>query len=105
MRKDLVLSLQSKAKDIANNFSNPDRIYDGNKETFIIEKIIPLSESVAIIIFDKTPTGKKAIALCTYINSGEGYWQYCFPTYDHIAGWSRVDKYLHDVEVHNFEKN
>lgn len=105
MRKDLVESLKVKARDVALTFSNPDRACNGNKEVFTVNKIIPLSETVALTIFDKIPTGKKAMAVMIYINSGEGYWQYFFPTYDHIAGWSRVDKYLHDVEVHNFDKN
>lgn len=105
MKKDLVILLQSKSVDIAKNFSNTDRVCNGNKELFSVDKIIPLSESVAIIIFNKLPTNKKALAVTLYINGGEGYWQYFFPTDSHILGLKNIDTYLHDIEVFNFNKN
>ena len=100
-----MLSLRVKAQDVAKMYSNPERAFNGNHEVFTVEKIIPLSESVAITIYSKIPSGKQALALFTYINGGEGYWAYCFPTYDHLAGYYRVEELLHDVEVFNFDKN
>ena len=105
MKKDFVLPLQVKCSEVAKTFSNPDRACNGNKEIFTVNKIIPMSESVAVCIFDKIPSGKKAIAVLYYVNGGDGYWSYFFPTYDHLSGFSRVEKQLHDIEVFNFDRN
>ena len=105
MKKDLVLSLQAKCLDVAKIFSNPDRACNGNKEIFTVHKIIPMSESVAICIFEKIPTGKKALCVLYYVNGGEGYWSYFFPTDSHVLGLKDIGTYLHEVEVFNFERN
>jgi hypothetical protein len=50
-----------------------------------------MSESVAVCIFDKIPSGKKAMAVMYYVNGGEGYWSYFFPTDSHILGLKDID--------------
>jgi hypothetical protein len=105
MRKDLVESLWVKARDIARVFSNPERALNNNREVFSVLEIVPMSESVAVVIFSKMPTNKKALAVCVYINGGDGYWQYFFPTDSHVLGLKHLDEELHKVELFNFDKN
>lgn len=105
MRKELVESINRRAKEVAKNFSNPDREYNFNKEMFSVNKIIPLSETTAVVIFEKQPSGKKALTLFYNVRSDVNEWRFFFPTYDHIVGFNSVIKYLQEVEQHNFEKN
>ena len=106
MKKDRVESLKVKAQEIARTFSNPERTHNINKEVFKLSQIMPRSENVAILIYDKIPTGKKALVKCEYINSGtDGYWTYMFPTYGHIAGYEGLIDIMREVESFNFERN
>jgi len=105
MKKELVLTLKSRAEEVARSFSNPERSMNYNREVFEVNLIIPLSESTATVIFLKQPSGKKAVTFFYYINGGEGYWAFFFPTYDHLAGIKRMENILNEVEVFNFDKN
>lgn len=104
MRKEFVETLKKKAEEVAKNFSNPEREYNYLKEMFSVNEITPLSETTAVVIFNKQPSNKRALALFYNIKS-DGEWRYFFPTYDHLAGFSRVDKILNEVEIYNFDKN
>ena len=88
----------------ANNFSNPDRALNGNKEIFEVGTIHPLSELTAIVVFDKS-SGKKAMAFYYWINSQGGHWRYFFPTDSHVLGMAKVAKYLEKIEQFNYGKN
>ena len=104
MQKDRAIKLKELSKRIAENFSNPNREFNHTNETFEVSKIIPLSESTAIIRFKKS-TGKLGLAFCYWINMSGGNWMYFFPTYDHCAGFDMLKDQLHKVEIHNFEFN
>ena len=104
MRKVLALKLREKAEKIAYNFSRPDREKNVSKEIFTVKKIEPLSESTAIVHFQKN-TGKVGIAFCYWIYMNGGQWEYFFPTYDHCVGAEKIREILHSVEVDNFDKN
>ena len=104
MNKEIALKLSAKAREIAENFSKPDREFNLNKETFQVEKIIPLSEKTAVVKFFKS-SGKKAIAFLYYINMKDGSWQYVFPTWDMIAGMDNLSKYLLEIEQENYPLN
>jgi hypothetical protein len=106
MKKAMVESLKLKVGEVARQFSNPERTNNMQRELYKVSQIIPLSENVAVGIFDKSPSGKKALATFIYINGGlEGYWMYFFPTYDQISGLTRVADLLQELEVFNFDKN
>ena len=75
MNRDIALKLVEKAEEVAKHYSNPDREFNFNKETFTVAKIKPLSELTALIFFDKTG-GKKAIAFAYWMKNNGGYWAY-----------------------------
>ena len=104
MKKDRVQKLNIKAKEIAEMFSNPNRQFNFNKETFTVEFIQPLSEMVAAIYFKKT-SGKIALAIAFWKNNKGGHWDYFFPTDSHVLGFRKMEKLLESVEEYNIGKN
>ena len=104
MNKQIALKLMEKAEEIAVKFSNPDREKNYNKETFKVEKIIPMSEKTAVIVFDKN-TGKKAMVFAFWLGMNEGFWSYFFPTESHIVGMGKVTHVMQSVEEFNFKLN
>ena len=104
MNKAVAIALQEKAEEIAKNFSNKDREFNTNNETFEVDKIEPLSESTGVVLFKKS-SKKYAIAFCYYINMCGGIWRYFIPTYDHCIGMESVKGLLALVEKKNFNKN
>ena len=104
MKKEVAIKLKKKSQEIADNFSNIDREFNINNETFKVVKIDPLSESTAAVLLRKS-SGKFALAFCYYINMSGGTWQYFFPTYDHCIGMESVKCLFGAVEKCNFEKN
>lgn len=104
MRKDIAQKLKQRIKEVVELFSRPDRSRNFNNETFKFNSTIPLSEYTAAVVFDKN-TGKKALAFFYWVNSGEGYWHYFFPSDSHILGMELFGKYKQQIEVENFDKN
>ena len=104
INKEVALKLSAKAREIAENFSKLDREFNLNKETFQVEKIIPLSEKTAVAKFMKS-SGKKAIAFLYYINMNGGSWQYFIPTESHVFGMMKLPNYLQEIEEYNYPKN
>jgi len=104
MNKEVALKLSAKAKEIAKNFSNVNREFNRNNESFTLNKIIPLSEKTAVAIYDKS-SRKKAIAFLYWINMGAGGWYYFIPTESHAYGMVKIQKYLQEVEEHNYPVN
>jgi hypothetical protein len=105
MNKEIVQKLHSKVKEVATVFSNPERSLNFNKEIFSVDKIIPLSEFSAVVKYRKIPSEKLALVFFVYINGGEGFWMYFFPSDSHVRGMELVGKYLQEVEIENFNKN
>jgi hypothetical protein len=104
MKKEVVLKLQQKAQQAAAQFSNKDRQYNYNQETFTVDQIQPLSDNTAIVVMKKN-TGKLAAFFFYYINGGGGIWNYFVVTYSHVFGMERVGKWLEMVEQHNYPLN
>jgi hypothetical protein len=104
VNKQVALKLKEKAEEIATRFSNPQRDYNGQQETFEVGKIIPLSETTAIVIFDKS-SGKRALAFLYYIRASDGYWLYFFPSDSHLLGLQRLSEEMRKVEEFNFKFN
>ena len=104
MQKSRAIELKKLAEVIAFNFSRTDRDFNYNNESFEVSEITPLSESTAIIKFQKS-SGKYGLAFCYWINMNGGQWQYFFPTYDHCVGMESVKEELKSIELINFEHN
>jgi hypothetical protein len=105
MRRDLAEALIRKAEEIAQKFSNPFREFNGNKETFIVSNITPLSEATAVVEFNKTPGKKKAIAFLYWVKGNGGFWGYFFPAESHVFGMQKLAGHLQRIEEHNFAYN
>ena len=101
MQKNRAIMLQKMADSIAHTFSMNEREHNYLNEGFQVHKIIPTSESTAIVRLKKT-SGKFAMAFCYWINMNGGQWRYFFPTYDHCVGMKMVEEYHHSVEIVNF---
>ena len=104
MKKDRVQKLNLKAKEIAEMFSNPNRQFNFNKETFTVAFIQPLSEMVGAIYFKKS-SGKMALAIAFWKNNKGGHWDYFFPTDSHVLGFIKMENLLESVEEYNIGKN
>ena len=104
MKKEVAIKLRKISLVIAKNFSEPNREFNVNNETFQVVNIKPLSESTAVVLMKKSST-KYAVAFCYYINMSGGVWQYFIPTYDHCFGMESIREFLSLVEDKNFSKN
>lgn len=95
--------LKGKANHVASMFSEKSRGGNHAGETFHVDRIDILSETTAVVTFNKEPTGKKAAAFFYFIGSHrQPRWEYFFVTYNHLAGLERVKDVLFEVEQHNF---
>jgi hypothetical protein len=104
VKKNIACKLLSAANKTAEDFSRTDREFNYSNESFKVGEIIPLSESTAAVIFDKTG-GKKALAFYYYLNSQQGHWRYFFITDSHLLGLRKLEGILENVEKHNFSLN
>jgi hypothetical protein len=99
--------LSEESKRIARIYSNPARRLNLNKETFSIKKIIPLSESVAVTIFEKNPSKKNSLCVFFFVqgNDNQGFWLNFFPTDSHVLGMLKAGELLQKIEAYNFQFN
>jgi len=104
MNKNIAIALQEKAQGVAILYSKKDRDKNYDQDDFFLEKITPLSEYTAIATYNKT-SGKKAIAFFYWLSQAEGRWEYFFPKESHVHGMRQVEKYLREIEQHNFPIN
>lgn len=101
MNDKMADKLAIKAEEVARNYSDPDRAMNFNKETFEVDRIIPLSEHTAAVIYTKN-TGKKAVAFFHLMKNI--YWDYFFPTDGHIIGMEAFGKVKLKIEMGNYNK-
>ena len=103
MKRDIAIKLRKKIRELEVEFSNPDREFNTNGETFKCIDITPLSDSVAIATLQKN-TGKQSVAIFFYIKN---YWIYFFPTDAHELGMFNFlnNKYRIHLENFNYDKN
>lgn len=104
MQKMVAQKLSERATHVASMFSLPDREKNTTGETFEVEKICPLSEYTAYVIYRKN-TGKVAVAFFYYLQTGGGRWEYFFPSDSHIIGMGAFGKIKMDIENENWSKN
>lgn len=104
MKKEHAKSLLEAAKQTAKNYSRPDRERNAvAQETFEVDRIVPLSESTAAVIFLKN-TGKRAVAFFFYLPPPWG-WRHIFASDSHILGMEAFGKHKLEVEEHNYAYN
>ena len=62
-----------------------------------------LSESTALIVFDKKNSGKRCLIWCYWIAKNGGQWEYFIPTYDILYGMTSdmVKQMMMETEQHN----
>lgn len=99
MKKEVKESLIQHAHYIAGTFSDPNRDYNYNNETFEVEEIIPLSEDVGAIVYLKN-TGMRAVRLCLY---RKNKWIGFFVTDSHLLGLRYVEEIKLRIERENFK--
>ena len=105
MNKQIAKELNEFSKIIAKRFSYNDREGNQNKESFIVDEVIPTSDHTAVINFKKS-SGKIGVAFCYYINRGASKgWKYFFPTDSHVNGFQAFLYYKLEAERKNFDKN
>tara|TARA_Y100000592_G_scaffold8339_1_gene11760 strand:- start:32 stop:355 length:324 start_codon:yes stop_codon:yes gene_type:complete len=105
MKKHLVHDLKDFAYKVQERYSKKNRAGNFNNETFEVDKIIPMSDHTATVIFKKN-TGKKAAFFFYYINAGISKgWKYFVPTDSHILGMTNFSYYKMQVENDNFKHN
>ena len=105
MNEQLVLLLKTKAQQVAETFSNPDREKNTNQEKFTLIETNQLSETTAYGIYMKEPTNKLAIVFFYYLNMKGGVWYYFFPTESHAIGMRRFEEKLVSIDKNNFDLN
>ena len=104
MNKQVAKELKACAEEVALRFSNSDRPRNTNAETFQVDHIKPLSESVAVVRFLKS-TGKYGLAVFYYIRTTPPKWMYFFPTDSHLLGFQRLADMKLAIEEQNWERN
>ena len=95
--------LRAAAGDIARVFSRPERKAQFTGEDFQVDRIIPLSETTAAVIYRKTK-GKVAAAFFFYRRRSQR-WEWFFPTDSHVLGMVKFADVLLAIERHNFPLN
>jgi len=105
MKKQIAQALYKQVQYAEEKLSG-DRPGNTLKEEFKIDKVIPLSEHVAVAIFDKTQ-GKKALAVfyLWFEDTEKPKWFYFLPTDSHTLGLAKLPKFLEGIEKHNFKYN
>ena len=93
--------MQKAAKEVETKFSDPNRQYNNNNETFKLNKLISLGDAMAVGIFDKS-SNKKAMVLFIYVKN---WWTYFFPTSAHLIGLEKIKEIYFQIEDYNFDKN
>lgn len=107
MESKTARELKAKAEAVAAHLSKPDRDGNHRKETFTVQEIRPLSESIAAVVFHKS-LGKRAVAFFYYLKANStwaGGWFYFIPTDSHLLGFYDFPKIKAEIERHNFPKN
>ena len=105
MNKQIAKELNEFSKIIAKRFSYNNREGNQNKESFVVDEVIPTSDHTAVINFKKS-SGKIGVAFCYYINRGVSKgWKYFFPTDSHVNGFQAFLYYKLEAERKNFDKN
>lgn len=112
MKKDVARKLADEAKKCAARLGDPNRKSNYLKEIFKIHEIIPLSEFIGVVIYQKyLPDGTKSkrhVHLFIYKPNIENelyQWIEFAPTDSHLLGFADVAKHKAEAERFNYLKN
>ena len=104
MKKQLVETLVPFAESIKKIWERPRGEY-GSADIWIVQELVPLSDTIALIVYLKNNSKEYTVVFAYWIAKGEGEWIYFIPTYDHVYGMQ--NKYMVEVfnltEKHNFK--
>ena len=103
MNKQVAIKLKSFTQQVCDRYSKKHRANNFNKETFIVQEIIPTSDHTATVIFEKNT--KKRAAFFFYYIPAYDKWNYFVPTDSHINGMSCFANQKIEVERHNYKHN
>ena len=103
MNKQIARELKEFTGVVCDRYSNKNRANNYNKETFIVQEIIPTSDHTATVIYEKN-TGKRAAFFFYYIPAFKK-WNYFVPTDSHINGMSCFAGQKIEVERHDYKHN
>jgi DNA-dependent RNA polymerase auxiliary subunit epsilon len=101
MEKSKAVMLRDSAEELAKVFSNPNREYNGQNETFKVDKITPMSDLTAVVTYRKS-TGKFAVQFWFWVK--DRWWSF-FPTDSHIEGMRHMIDAKVKIEQANFGFN
>ena len=107
MKSEIGRLLIKSAKEKGEKYSNPDRPQNYTQETFTLRKIIPLSDEIAWVYYEKRK-GNMARALAIWTNRGKvngkllNGWTIFFPSDSHMLGLSKVNNHEYEIEEYNF---
>jgi hypothetical protein len=108
--KAIAHEVEAYARYVAEEYSRPERDNNFAAETYQVLRIVPLSEDVAAVVFDKS-SGKQALALLFIAKKarrpGEAnYWSHLFLTNSHILAFGgHIQDLYREVEAHNYPVN
>lgn len=109
MQKHIAIKLKEEIKKTADKFSDKNREYNRNGETFMVHKEFILSARSAAVVYKKHPTNKFALFCFLWVgpldNVDKGWWT-CFAVgASHMLGLHKLDQLLQEVEQHNYQQN
>lgn len=99
MRKGVTAKLLSRAKEVAEWYSKPDRDHNYGSELFSVGEVRILSEHRALVIYEKS-SGLRVMADFIYIPAKDR-WMYYIPTDSHLLNLERLVEAKYAVEQHN----
>lgn len=104
MEKIHARELCKQAVNLAAWFSNPQRQKNVNNDTYTIKEIHPLNAQMAIVEYDKYPSGGKAIAWFHLIiySKDKFKWFGYFVTAAHMVNLDKIQDIYYRIEGHNF---
>lgn len=109
MKKETALILWKEAEACGKRLSNPNRRSNFLKETYEVDEIYPLSELVAVVVYQKTlPNGvesKRHIHLFIYVQKEDWTWIEFAPSDSHFLGLPLIDQFRTAAEYFNYRKN
>lgn len=104
MQKDIAKKLHDVAESVATVYSNPHREGNGNKETFAVHRITPLSDRTASVVYKKS-SGKLAAFFFYYRNGVSEGWYHFVPSDSHLVGMHLFGTHKANVEAYNYKHN
>jgi hypothetical protein len=95
-------SLRIAIKKCADIFSNPDREKNYSSETYKFKDIEILSAKRALVIYEKSPSGRYALADFIHLDREYEPWIFYLVAGAHMLNLDKIQHTYQKVEQHNF---